>query len=60
MTFIVTGVSETGPTLLDCDSVTNALQKAVELVRTGYLDVLIADGAGLQYTPAEFVRLFHR
>ena len=45
MTFVVTGLSETGPTLLDCDSVTKALQKAVELVRTGYLDVLIADGA---------------
>ena len=60
MTFIVTGLSETGPTLLDCDTVSKALQKAVELVRTGYLDVLIADATGLQYTPAEFIRLFHR
>ena len=60
MTFIVTGLSETGPTLLDCDTVAKALQKAVELVRTGYLDVLIADATGLQYTPGEFIRLFHR
>ena len=59
MTFIVTGLSEAGPTLLDCDTVTNAMEKAVELMRVGFMDVLIADGAGLQYTPAEFARLYH-
>ena len=59
MTFIVTGLSATGPTLLDCDTAMKALQQAEELVRTGFADVLIADDTGLQYTPAEFSRLFH-
>ncbi|MBP1183789.1 hypothetical protein [Methylobacterium sp. PvR107] len=58
MTFIVTGLSLRGPTLIDCDTAIGALERAAELIRTGYADVLIADGEGVQYTPYEFVRLF--
>lgn len=59
MAFIVTGLSRTGPMQIDCDTPSEALEKAAELVRDGYADVLIADEAGLQYTPVEFGRLFH-
>ncbi|KAA0109756.1 hypothetical protein CIW48_31390 [Methylobacterium sp. P1-11] len=58
MTFIVTGSNLTGPILIDYDTAIGALTKAAELIWTGYADVLIADGEGVQYTPCEFVRLF--
>jgi hypothetical protein len=59
MTFIVTGLSETGPALIGCDSEVGALETAAELIRAGFAKVRIADGRGFQYTPCEFVRLFH-
>ncbi|GJE11429.1 hypothetical protein [Methylobacterium longum] len=58
MTFIVTGLNLTGPILIDYDTAIGALEKAAELIWTGYADVLIADWEGVQYTPCEFVRLF--
>jgi hypothetical protein len=36
----------------------DALKEALELLRSGYVDVLIVDGTGLQYTPAEFMCAF--
>ena len=59
MTFIVTGLSEVGPALIGCDTETSALDKAVELIRAGYVEVLIADGVGVQYTPSQFLHAFH-
>jgi hypothetical protein len=44
MTFIVTGLSLTGPALIGCDSEVGALEKAAELIRAGFVEVLIADG----------------
>jgi hypothetical protein len=58
MTFIVTGLSQTGPALIGCDSEVGALEKAAELIRAGFVEVLIADSQGVQYTPCEFVRMF--
>jgi hypothetical protein len=58
MTFIVTGLSVSGPTLVGCDSDIEALEKAAELIRAGFTKVRIADVHGVQYTPCEFVRLF--
>jgi 3-oxoacyl-(acyl-carrier-protein) synthase len=58
MTFIVTGFSLRGPTLIDCDTAIGALERAAELIRTGYADVLIADGEGVQYAPSQFLRAF--
>jgi hypothetical protein len=59
MTFIVTGFSRVGPALVGCDTEILALDKAVELIRAGYVEVLIADGQGVQYTPSQFLRAFH-
>jgi 3-oxoacyl-(acyl-carrier-protein) synthase len=59
MTFIVTGLSASGPAPIGCDSEVDALEKAAELIRAGFADVLIADGAGAQYTPGQFPRAFH-
>jgi 3-oxoacyl-(acyl-carrier-protein) synthase len=47
-----------GPTLIDCDTAIGALERAAELIRTGYADVLIADGEGVQYAPSQFLRAF--
>jgi hypothetical protein len=58
MTFIVTGLSVSGLTLVGCDSEVGALEKAAELIRAGFAKVLIADSHGVRYTPCEFVRLF--
>jgi hypothetical protein len=58
MTFSVTGLSVSGPTLIGCDSDIEALEKAAELIRAGFAKVLIADSHGVRYTPCEFVRLF--
>jgi hypothetical protein len=58
MTFIVTGLNLRGPTLIECDTAIGALEKAAELIRSGYAGVLIADFEGVLYTPCEFVRLF--
>ncbi|MBP1181489.1 hypothetical protein [Methylobacterium sp. PvR107] len=59
MTFIVTGLSVSGPALIGCDSEIGALEKAAELIRAGFANVLIADGKGVQYTPSQFLRAFH-
>ena len=58
MIFTVTGLNAAGAVLMDCESVVDALNEAVELLRSGCVDVLIVDGSGLQYTPAEFARAF--
>jgi len=58
MIFTVTGLNAVGSVLVDCDTVMGALEEAVKLLRSGYVDVLIDDGAGLEYTPAEFSRAF--
>ena len=58
MTFSVTGLNAAGAVLIDCYTVVDALEEAVKLLRSGYVDVLIDDGAGLEYTPAEFSRAF--
>lgn len=58
MVFTVTGLSAMEDVLMDCDTVVDALKEAAALLRSGYVDVLIADATGLQYTPAEFARAF--
>ena len=58
MTFIVTGLSQTGPALIGWYSEIVALEMAAELIRAGCVEVLIADSQGVQYTPCEFVRMF--
>lgn len=58
MVFTVTGLSAVEAVLMDCDTVWDALKEASDLLRSGYVDVLIADDTGLQYTPAEFARAF--
>jgi hypothetical protein len=59
MTFIVTGLSISGPALIGCDSDIEALEKAAELIRAGFAKVLIADRHGVLYTPSQFLRAFH-
>lgn len=59
MTFIVIGLNLKGPILVGCDTAVSALERAAELIRTGYASVLIADGQGVQYTPCEFIRSFN-
>jgi hypothetical protein len=44
MTFFVTGLSLTEPALIGCDSQIGALEKAAELIRAGFVEVLIAEG----------------
>jgi hypothetical protein len=51
MTFIVAGLSETGPALIGCDSEVEALEKAAELIRAGFVEVLIADGQASSTRP---------
>ena len=58
MTFTVTGLNAMGAVLIDCDTVVAALEEALGLLHSGYVDVLIADGTDLEYTPAEFRRAF--
>jgi 3-oxoacyl-(acyl-carrier-protein) synthase len=58
MMFTVTGLNAIGAVLLDCSTVVDAMKEALDLLRSGYVDVLIADGTGLQYTPAEFMYAF--
>jgi 3-oxoacyl-(acyl-carrier-protein) synthase len=58
MTFTVTGRSAKGLSLTACESVVLALERAAELLRRGYADVLIADGRGAQFTPDQFTRFY--
>jgi hypothetical protein len=58
MVFTVTGLSALEAVLMDCDTAWDALKEASDLLRSGYVDVLIADDTGLRYTPAEFARAF--
>ena len=58
MAFTVTGVANRGMALIGCDTVVRALAKATEMMRRGYLDVMIADRRGAQYTPDQFHRFF--
>jgi hypothetical protein len=58
MFFIVTGYGPNGPVSFTCETPAGALAKALELVAGGTQDVLIADGDGLQYAPADFDRRF--
>lgn len=58
MVFSVTGLNAFGAVLMDCDTIVDALAEALELLSSGYVDVLMADGKGLQYAPAEFMYAF--
>jgi hypothetical protein len=58
MTFTVTGLSEAGTAILDCKSASKALEQALEWVRWGFADVLIAEDKGVPYTPDAFFRLY--
>lgn len=58
MTFTVTGLNAIEAVLTDCSTVVDALKEALELIRSGYVDVRIADDTGQQYTPAEFMCAF--
>lgn len=58
MTFTVTGLSRAGSAQIDCRSPVTALERALELVRAGFVDVLIAEGKGVPHTPDKFFRLY--
>jgi hypothetical protein len=58
MTFTVTGLSEAGPTLLSCKSPVKALEQALEWIRYGFANVLIAEEKSVPYTPDAFFRLY--
>jgi hypothetical protein len=58
MTFTVTGLSEAGPATLECKSSLKALEHALEWMRRGFADVLIAETRGVPYTPDVFYRLY--
>ena len=58
MAFTVTGIGARGLALIGCETVLRALEKAAELMRRGFLDVMIADLRGAQYTPDQFDRFF--
>ena len=58
MAFTVTGIGARGLALVGCETMLRALEKAVELMRLGFLDVMIADRRGAQYTPDQFERFF--
>jgi 3-oxoacyl-(acyl-carrier-protein) synthase len=42
MMFTVTGLNAIGAVLLDCSTVVDAMKEALDLLRSGYVDVLIA------------------
>jgi hypothetical protein len=58
MTFTVTGLSEAGPATLNCKSPVKAPERALEWVRWGFADVLIAEEEGVPYTPDAFSRMY--
>jgi len=58
MTFTVTGLSEAGTAVLDCKSALKALEQALEWVRRGFADVLIAEDEDVPSTPDAFFRLY--
>ena len=58
MSFTVTGLNAVGAVQVDCNTALDAVDESVQLLLCGYVDVLIADDAGREYTPAEFTRAF--
>ena len=58
MMFPVTGRSVRGLSLIACETVVRALERATDLMRRGYDDVLIADARGAQFTPDQFTRFY--
>lgn len=57
MTFTVTGLNVIGAVLMECSTIADAMDEALNLLRTGYVDVLIADSNGQEYTPAQFAQV---